>query len=125
MAHGMAEASLQAPVGSGAYFRMNGSEGRRRYPPAPPVCRLLLLLFALLQVADVVTTNYALAVPGVWEANPLMALMQSRFGAAWWLPKVAAVGFICLATPLLRRRWPLLLVVAYYSLVVSINITHL
>jgi Domain of unknown function (DUF5658) len=122
MAHGMAEASLQAPVGPGAYLRMNGSEGRRR---DAPVCWLLLLLFALLQVADVVTTNYALAVPGVWEANPLMALMQSRFGAAWWLPKVAAVGFICLATPLLRRRWPLLLVVAYYSIVVSINITHL
>ena len=122
MAHEMAEASLQAPVGSGAYLRMNGSEGRRRDPPA---CWLLLLLFALLQVADVVTTNYALAVPGVWEANPLMALMQSRFGAAWWLPKVAAGGFACLATPLLRRRWPLLLVVAYYSIVVSINITHL
>jgi Domain of unknown function (DUF5658) len=121
----MAGAALQAPVGSGGHIRMNRREGRRSCRPAPPVCWLLLLLFVLLQVADVVTTNYALAAPGVWEANPLMALMQAQFGAAWWLPKLAAVGFACLATPLLRRRWPLLLVVAYYSIVVSVNITHL
>jgi Domain of unknown function (DUF5658) len=85
----------------------------------------LLVLFAVFQIADVVTTNYALAMPGVWEANPLMALLQDRLGAAWWLPKVAVVGFVCVATPLLRRRWPMIFVVSYYAVLVSINIAQL
>jgi Domain of unknown function (DUF5658) len=89
------------------------------------ICWFLLLLFILLQIADVITTNYALAVPGIREVNPLMTWTQARLGPAWWLPKVAVVGFVCLATPLLQRRWPMLLVVAYYSIIVSINIAHL
>jgi hypothetical protein len=81
-------------------------------------------MFTALQIADVVTTNCA-SVPRVWEANPLMALMQARLGAAWWLPKVAVVGFVCLATPLLPRRWPMIVVVSYYAMIISINIAHL
>jgi hypothetical protein len=45
---------------------------------------LLLILFVDLQLADVVSTNYALALPGVWEANPLMAMSQAKLGIAWW-----------------------------------------
>src|SRR5215467_5732783 len=86
------------------------------------ICWFLPVLFILLQIADVITTNYALAVPGIREVNPLMTWTQAHLGAAWWLPKVAVVGFVCLATPLLQRRWPMLLVVAYYSIIVSINI---
>jgi Domain of unknown function (DUF5658) len=96
---------------------------RRR--PVTRVCWLLLILFAAFQIADVVTTNYALAVPGVLEANPLIALMQSRLGAAWWLPKAAVAGFVCLATPLVRRRWAMILAVSYSAVAVSINLTHL
>jgi hypothetical protein len=42
----------------------------------------LLLLFVELQLAGVVSSNAALAVPGVWEANPLMALSQAELGPA-------------------------------------------
>jgi hypothetical protein len=61
----------------------------------------------------------------VWEANPLRAAVQASLGAAWWLPRVVVVGFVCLATPLLRRRWPMILVVSYYAMIVCINIAHL
>ena len=86
---------------------------------------LLLVIFAVLQIADVVTTNYALVMPGVWEANPLMALMQTQLGPVWWLPKVAVVVFVCFATPVARRRWPLVLMISYYAVIVSINLTQL
>ena len=87
--------------------------------------RLLLLLFVELQLADVVSTNSALAVPGVWEANPLMALAQARLGAAWWLPKAAAAALITISAPLLRRSWPLIVAVAYYAAIVSGNLAQL
>lgn len=47
-----------------------------------------IALVVLLQVADVVTTQAALSVPGVTEANPVMALAQAKLGAAWWLGKL-------------------------------------
>ena len=87
--------------------------------------RLLLLLFIALQLADIVSTNAALAVPGVWEANPLMALSQAELGAAWWWPKAGAVLLCCIAAPLLRRSWPLVLVIAYYAIIVSVNLVQL
>jgi Domain of unknown function (DUF5658) len=86
---------------------------------------LLLVLFAGLQIADVVTTNRALAMPGVWEANPLMALLQTQLGVVWWLPKVAVVAFVCFATPVAQRPWPMIFAVSYYTVIVSINLTHL
>ncbi len=89
--------------------------------PETRASRLLLMLFIELQFADITSTNSALAVPGVWEANPLMALSQAKLGAAWWLPKAAAVLFISLAAPLLRRSWPLILAVSYYLVIVLGN----
>jgi len=84
--------------------------------------RLLFIVFAGLQVADIVTTDRALAVPGNWEANPLMAFAQAHLGEAWWLPKLAILGFVFVAAPLTRRLWPMAFAVSYYVLIVSGNI---
>jgi hypothetical protein len=88
-------------------------------------CRLLLLLFVVLQLADILSTNAALAVPGVWEANPLMALSQAELGVAWWWPKAGAVLLCSIVAPLLRRLWPLVLAVGYYAIIVSVNLAQL
>ena len=86
---------------------------------------ILWILFVGLQIADVVTTNYALAIPGNWEANPIMQLSQTHLGAAWWLPKVAAVGFAAVAVPQRSRPWPILCAVSYYIIIVSGNLACL
>jgi hypothetical protein len=86
---------------------------------------ILWILFVGLQIADVVTTNYALAVPGNWEANPIMQLSQTHLGAAWWLPKVAAVGFAAAVAPRRSRLWPILFAVSYYAIIVSGNLACL
>jgi hypothetical protein len=101
--------------------------GRRRgwYPPEACATRLLLLLFVELQLADIVSTNAALAMPGVWEANPLMALSQAELGPAWWLPKAAAVVLCSIAAPLLRRSWPLVFAVGFYAIIVGVNLAQL
>jgi hypothetical protein len=86
----------------------------------------LLAIFASLQVADVVTTNLDLAVPGRWEANPFMALSQAHLGAFWWLPKIVVIGCLLAASvPLSRRRWPMVLVVSLYVVIVSGNLACL
>ena len=87
--------------------------------------RLLLMLFVELQFADILSTNSALAMPGVWEANPLMALAQAKLGAAWWLPKAAAVVLCCFAAPLSGRSWPLIAATGYYAVIVSGNFAQL
>jgi len=86
---------------------------------------ILWILFIGLQIADVVTTNYALAVPGNWEANPIMQLSQTHLGTAWWLPKVAAVGFAAVAVPQRSRPWPILCAVSYYIIIISGNLACL
>jgi hypothetical protein len=83
---------------------------------------LLWMLFIGLQIADVVTTNYALAVPGNWEANPIMQLSQTHLGAAWWLPKIVAVGFAAAIAVGTARSWPILFAVSYYVIIVSGNL---
>lgn len=85
---------------------------------------LLLMLFVELQLADVVSTNYALALPGVWEANPLMALSQAKLGAAWWLPKAAAVGLLSAIAPRSGGRWPMVVVVAISGMIVLVNLAQ-
>jgi Domain of unknown function (DUF5658) len=87
--------------------------------------RLLLALFVALQFLDIVSTNRALAVPGVWEANPLMAASQTALGAAWWLPKLAAAGLIAVTVLRSRRRWPMFFVVSVSALAVLVNLAHL
>jgi hypothetical protein len=86
---------------------------------------LLRILFVDLQLADVVSTNYALALPGVWEANPLMAISQATLGTAWWLPKLAAIGLVALTAPWSRRRWPMITIVVVSGGAVLLNLAHL
>ena len=86
---------------------------------------ILWILFIGLQIADVVTTNYALAVPGNWEANPIMQLFQTHLGAAWWLPKVGAIGLAAAVAPRTPRPWPILFLVSYYIVIVSGNLACL
>jgi len=83
---------------------------------------ILWVVFIVLQVADVVSTNYALTIPGNREVNPIMHLSQTHLGAAWWLPKVVAIGFAAVAVPQTLRPWPILFAVWYYVIVVSGNL---
>jgi hypothetical protein len=85
----------------------------------------LLILFILLQVADVLTTNAGLALAGNSEGNPLMAAYQAGLGAMWWLPKVTVIGLAWVLQPLMRRQWPMICAISYYALIVSGNLTHL
>jgi len=92
--------------------------------PASRTYWILLILFVELQIADILTTDRALAVPGVWELNPLMAISQAEFGAAWWVPKLAVVAYLCLAATFMRRRWPIIFAVSVSGLAVLGNISH-
>ena len=84
-----------------------------------------MILFIALQVADVVTTNYALAVPGNWEVNPLMEFAQAHLGPSWWIPKIAAAGLAAAVVLHIRRPWPIACDVSYYVLIVSGNLACL
>ena len=97
--------------------RLRGPEGRAK--------RLLLILLVELQFVDILSTNHALARPGVWEANPLMALSQAKLGAAWWLPKIAAMAFVTAVAPWSRRQWPIVAMVSVSCVAVLINLAHL
>jgi hypothetical protein len=92
--------------------------------PASWTYWILLILFVELQIADILTTNHALALPGVWELNPLMAMSQAKLGAAWWVPKLAVVAYLCLAATLLRRHWPIIFAVSVSGVAVLGNISH-
>ena len=58
----------------------------------------LLALLAILQIADVLSTNAALKRPGIRETKWLMARIQALLGGRWWLGKlaIAAVWLVCL-----------------------------
>ncbi|MFL5267907.1 MAG: DUF5658 family protein [Stellaceae bacterium] len=86
---------------------------------------LLLILLIGLQIADVVTTDYALRVPGIWEANPLMALAQAKLGAVWWLPKLTVTAYLCAMAAAMRPCWPVIVVISFSGLVVLGNLTQL
>jgi Domain of unknown function (DUF5658) len=87
--------------------------------------RRLLILFIGLQIADVITTNYALSIPGIWEANPLMALAQAKLGAIWWLPKLVVVGCLCSIASAMEPRWPVIFAISFSGLAVLGNLTQL
>ena len=52
---------------------------------------VFILLIIGLQIADVMTTNYALRIPTDWEANPIMAFFQAHLAGWWWLPKLLVI----------------------------------
>jgi Domain of unknown function (DUF5658) len=85
------------------------------------VGRVLLIIFAALQIVDVITTNSALA-RGNWEVNPLMAFAQTHLGQAWWVPKMAALGLVFVLASLTRRVWPLVFAVSFYAVIICGNI---
>src|SRR5947207_6827812 len=93
--------------------------------PLPPLNWALLILFIALQVADVVTTNHALAVPGNWEVNPLMEFAQAQLGPSWWIPKIVAAGLAAIVVLHIRRPWPIAFAVSYYILIVTGNLSCL
>ena len=86
---------------------------------------LFLALFVALQIADILTTNRALTIPGVWELNPLMAFSQAKLGTVWWLPKLAVTAYLCVAASFLRWRWPIIFAASVSGLAVLGNISHL
>jgi hypothetical protein len=124
MAHRITEPEDRAPdrlrLGAAA-TRRNIRPHRRR---ASRTYWILLILFIELQITDILTTNHALALPGVWELNPLMAMSQAKLGAAWWVPKLGVVAYLCLAATLMRRRWPIVFAVSVSCLAVLGNISH-
>jgi hypothetical protein len=62
------------------------------------LARSLLLLIAVCQLLDVISTNAALAAGAGVEANPVMALAMACLGPFWWLWKAAlAALFVYLA----------------------------
>jgi hypothetical protein len=88
------------------------------------VHHLWVMLFVGLQICDILTTNRALAMPGVWEANPLMAWSQAELGAVWWLPKLAVVAYLSLSASFMRRRWPMIFAASISGLCVLGNLAN-
>jgi hypothetical protein len=124
MADRIAEPEDRAPDCPGFGISTPRRRIRSQQWPASRTYWILLILFVELQIADILTTNHALALPGVWELNPLMAMSQAKLGAAWWVPKLAVVAYLCLAATLLRRRWPVIFAVSVSGLAVLGNISH-
>jgi hypothetical protein len=105
--------------------------GRTDGNSEPIRAKLLLLSLTLLQLADIATTNRALALPGNAEVNPLMSSAMTHLGTAWWLPKLAVLGLIFVATRYAHDRRAKLLISALYAavaitfLVVANNLARL
>ena len=66
-----------------------------------------LLVIAILQIGDVLTTNCALQLPGIFESNPVMVLAMRHLGSAWWLPKAWVMMLLLASGVLALRRRPL------------------
>lgn len=82
----------------------------------------LVRILLALQVMDIISTVFALRVPGVREANPLLAPLFKRFGA---LPVLLVVKFAVCALLWQYRTdlpmWLLLPLCAGYAYVVINN----
>jgi Domain of unknown function (DUF5658) len=87
----------------------------------------IVLLFVLLQVADVISTNIGLARPDMVETNPLMLFTLAHLGAFWWLPKLAilvpiALGIRAGALRSRREHIAMGLASALYAVIVVNNL---
>jgi hypothetical protein len=78
-------------------------------------------VLALLQVADVTTTNIFLTIPGLYEGNPIGVAAQTHLGNAWPLVKLLTVPMI-LFLPLSKSVWPALAMIVLYTTVVLNNL---
>jgi hypothetical protein len=54
-----------------------------------------------------------------------MALSQAKLGAAWWLPKIAAMALVAAVAPWSRRQWPIVTMVSVSCVAVLMNLAHL
>jgi hypothetical protein len=83
----------------------------------------LLVIFILLQVADILTTNDALARPGVREANQFIQAHMHAYGDLWWLqPKLALIAVAMVVARQVRWRWPLAVVCVIYVGITANNL---
>ncbi len=68
------------------------------------VIKTLLVVVALAQFVDVLSTNRALAAGvGLYEANPVMGFSMSALGSFWWLPKFAIAAVLIGSAIRLKR----------------------
>ena len=87
----------------------------------------VVLVLVLLQIADVISTNIALARPGAAETNPLVILALAYLGAFWWLPKLIILVPIALGIRAgglrgRREQVAMLAAVALYAVVIANNL---
>lgn len=85
---------------------------------------LLLVVFVLLQIADVWTTNKVLA-RGGREKNPIVRFLMRLFGQLWWVPKLILT--IGCGLYLAVQPWPegplwLVFIIVLYAWVVWSNL---
>jgi hypothetical protein len=85
----------------------------------------LLAITAVLQAADVVTTDIVLRVPGAEEGNHIIAAAMDAFGPYWWVPKILILPTVFYVLGRYRRLWPAIMVVVLYSVIVSINVFNI
>jgi hypothetical protein len=87
----------------------------------------VVLLLVVLQIADVISTNIALARPGAVETNPVVILALAHLGEFWWLPKLMILVPIALgirAGGLRSRREQIAMgtAVALYAVIIANNL---
>src|SRR5208283_3208048 len=68
----------------------------------PSAKRSLIGAFVALQIADILSTENALARHAGVEQNALMALAQDHLGSLWWGPKLA----VALACAVIMAQFP-------------------
>jgi fucose 4-O-acetylase-like acetyltransferase len=92
--------------------------------------RVLLLVVAVAQLGDVISTERALSTGGdLREANPLIRLQMETFGSHWWLPKlIIAALFVVMAVRAKRASIRTTLLAAFvaglYLVVVIKNFSY-
>jgi Domain of unknown function (DUF5658) len=74
--------------------------------------RMMLMLFVAVQLADVVTTDHALAI-GALEVNPFMAWAQASLGQWWWFPKMMIACTVCAIGYKAQRLWPMVVAIGF------------
>jgi hypothetical protein len=82
----------------------------------------LLGITALLQAADVLTTDALIGVPGAVESNRLMAVAIASFGPLWWVPKILVLPSVFYVLGRYKKIWPAVAVVVLYSCILANNI---
>jgi hypothetical protein len=85
--------------------------------------RMMLMLFVAVELADVVTTDHALAI-GALEVNPFMAWAQASLGQWWWFPKMMIACTVCAIGYKAQRLWPMVMAIVFSAACVVINFSH-